>query len=162
MVATVVFDLTVAILIGVLVAMALFIIQSSDLEVVVRSVDVDKLEGQGIHGSYNETNLIYLTGPLFFGTQDRVSAAMLDLEGTKNIIISMRGVPSIDDSAVEEFKDIYEEYSKKGSRFFFCGVQPHVKEKMDKYGFTDIVSEEVFFWDAIAAMKHLEIEGENK
>ncbi len=162
MIATVVFDLTVAILIGVLVAMALFIIQSSDLEVVVRSVDVDKLEGQGIHGSYNETNLIYLTGPLFFGTQDRVSAAMQDLEGTKNIIISMRGVPSIDDSAVEEFKDIYEEYSEKGSRFFFCGVQPHVKEKMDKYGFTDIVGEDVFFWDAIAAMKHLEIEGENK
>ncbi len=144
MVATVVFDLTVAILIGVLVAMALFIIQSSDLEVVVRSVDVDKLEGQGIHGSYNETNLIYLTGPLFFGTQDRVSAAMIDLEGTKNIIISMRGVPSIDDSAVEEFKDIYEEYSEKGSRFFFCGVQPHVKDKMDKYGFTDIVSEDAF------------------
>lgn len=159
MVATVVFDLTVAITIGVVVAMVIFVLRSSELTVDVSDVDAERLINSGVNGKHHiHTKIIYLAGPLFFGTQDKLTEVLHQLDDAEAIIFSMRGVPIIDDSAIEELRMLYNEYNGKGVKFLFCGVQPKVKGTMERAGFVSEISEEHFCWDAVSALKTIEEE----
>ena len=159
MAATVIFYLTVAITIGVVVAMIIFVLRSSELTVDVSDVDAERLINSGVNGKHHiHTKIIYLAGPLFFGTQDKLTEVLQQLEDAEAIIFSMRGVPTIDDSAIEELRMLYNEYDKKGVKFLFCGVQPRVKGTMDRAGFVNEISEEHFCWDAVSALKRIEEE----
>lgn len=159
MAATVIFDLTVAIIIGVVAAMIIFVLKSSELTVDVSDVNIDKLINSGLHGKYHKhTKVIYLAGPLFFGTQEKLSEVIHKLDGAEAIIFSMRGVPTIDDSAIAELRMLYNEYNEKGVKFIFSGVQPKVKGTMERAGFVNEISEEHFCWDAVSALRTLEDE----
>ncbi|MGN0606818.1 MAG: SulP family inorganic anion transporter [Oscillospiraceae bacterium] len=159
MAATVIFDLTVAIVIGVVVAMIIFVLKSCELTVDVSDVDVDKLINSGLNGKYHKhTKVIYLAGPLFFGTQEKLTSVLHELDGAEAIIFSMRGVPTIDDSAIGELRTLYNEYNEKGVKFLFSGVQPKVKGTMERAGFVEEISEEHFCWDAVSALRTLEEE----
>ena len=155
MLATVVFDLTIAILIGVVLSMFIFILKSCKLNVEVSDVDKKRLQKAGCEfsPSMRDTKLVYLAGPLFFGTQDRLTAALHEFEDASAIVFSMRGVPMIDDSAIAELEALYSEYSEKGVKILFSGVQPRVKGTMERAGFVEKVSEESFFWDAVSALE---------
>lgn len=159
MAATVIFDLTVAIVIGVVVAMIIFVLKSCELTVDVSDVDVDKLINSGLHGKYHKhTKVIYLAGPLFFGTQEKLTSVLHELDGAEAIIFSMRGVPTIDDSAIGELRTLYNEYNEKGVKFLFSGVQPKVKGTMERAGFVEEISEQHFCWDAVSALRTIEEE----
>ncbi len=161
MVATVVFDLTVAIIIGVVAAMIIFVLNSSELTIDVSDIDAERLINSGINGKrHKHTKVVYLAGPLFFGTQDKLTEALHKLEGAEAIIFSMRGVPTIDDSAIAELRTLYTEYNSRGIKFIFSGVQPRVKATMDRAGFVSEILEEHFCWDAVSALKTLEKESE--
>lgn len=72
MVSTVVFDLTVAIVIGVVAAMIVFVVKSSELRVTSSDIDEDKLKGKVCSGHHEEFKVVYVSGPLFFGTQEKL------------------------------------------------------------------------------------------
>lgn len=156
MAATVIFDLTIAIVAGVVAAMLVFILKSSRLEVVVSHVDTDKLSDKGISGDHKGTRVLYLTGPLFFGTQDVLTNKISELDNFSDLVLSMRGVPNIDDSAINELDAIYAELSKKGVNIVFSGVCPTVMGKMEQAGFAEKVGKERFYWGAIEAFKGIE------
>ncbi len=159
MLATVVFDLTVAIVIGVVFSMLVFIIKSCNLKVIVSNVDREKTEQQGIVGSYKYTKVVYLSGPMFFGTQERLTEAMSEIEeNTKDVIFSMRGVPSIDSSAMAELEEIYAALTDKGIRVLFCGLDARVQKEFARSGFIEKVGAENILWDALAAMRVIERE----
>jgi SulP family sulfate permease len=158
MISTVVFDLTIAILIGVIFSMFIFILKSSELTVEISDVDTEKLEQAGVitEANHEKTKLVYLTGPLFFGTQEKLPAVLKELKKNNAIVFSMRGVPIIDDSAIGELDAIYDYCKKKNIILLFCGVQPRVKATMARAGFVDKISEKRFCWDAIEAIKIIE------
>lgn len=156
MVATVVFDLTIAIVAGVVVAMLGFILKSSKLQVAVSHVDTEKLDGKGVSGDHCGTRVVYLTGPLFFGTQDVLTNKIHELGEVSALVLSMRGVPNIDDSAINELEAIFHELEEKNVRMVFCGVCDSVMNKMECSGFTAKVGSEHFYWDSIAAFKGIE------
>ena len=162
MIATVVFDLTIAIVIGVVCAMIMFILKSCNLTVAVSNIDMEKLEHDIIDYQFkyrhSKTKVIYLTGPLFFGTQDKLTDVLHELDDAKSIIFSMRGVPSIDDSAITELNTLYKEYTNNGKRILFSGVQNDVKSTMERAGFVETVTEQHFCWDVISALKIIEKE----
>ncbi len=161
MIATVIFDLTIAIIIGVVVAMIMFVLKSSELTIDVSNIDSERLINSGakINGKHHKhTKVVYLAGPLFFGTQEKLTEALHKLEGAEAIIFSMRGVPIIDDSAIAELRSLFNEYNEKGIKFIFSGVQPKVKATMDRAGFVNEISEQHFCWDAVSALKTLEEE----
>ena len=155
MIATVIFDLTIAIIIGVVLSMFIFILKSCKLNVEVSDVDKKRLQkaGHEFSPSMRDTKLVYLAGPLFFGTQDKLTAILHEFENASTIVFSMRGVPMIDDSAIAELETLYSEYSGKGVKILFSGVQPRVKGTMERAGFVEKVSEESFFWDAVSALE---------
>ncbi len=157
MLATVIFDLTTAIIIGVVFSMLMFIIKSCDLNVSISDVDRTKTEQHGIIGSYKYTKIVYLSGPMFFGTQDRLRGALGEIgEDTLDIIFSMRGVPSIDGSAMTELEEIYSDFKAKGIRVLFCGVNVRVMQEFERSGFADRIGAENILWDAVAAMRVIE------
>lgn len=155
MVATVVFDLTVAIVIGVVVAMLIFILKSCELKIEMSDVDDVKL-GYGENPVHDSIKVVYLAGPLFFGTQDHLTQAVEGLDGLKAVVFSMRGVPSIDDSAIAELEEILNSFREKNTAVLFCGVQYDVVKTMERAGFLEKIGKENMLWDAVSAIKKLD------
>ena len=157
MAATVVFDLTIAIVIGVVAAMVVFVVKSSELRVVSSDIDESRLEGKVNSGHHEEFKVVYVSGPLFFGTQEKLIEQLQSLEGSRQVILSMRGVPTADDISLAELEKLYNTLREKGTQISFTGVQTAVKEMMDRAGFRQRIGEEHFYWDAVAAIKALEV-----
>lgn len=157
MAATVVFDLTVAIVIGVVAAMVVFVVKSSELRVTSSDIDEDKLKGKVRSGHHEEFKVVYVSGPLFFGTQEKLLNQLEALEGNPQVILSMRGVPTADDISLAELERLCNVLREKGTQISFTGVQTAVSEMMDRAGFRERIGEEHFYWDAVAAIKALEV-----
>ena len=157
MAATVVFDLTIAIVIGVVAAMIVFVVKSSELRVTSSDIDEDKLRGKVKSGHHEEFKVVYVSGPLFFGTQEKLINQLEALEGNPQVILSMRGVPTADDISLAELERLYNTLREKGTQISFTGVQTAVGEMMDRAGFRERIGEEHFYWDAVAAIKALEV-----
>lgn len=158
MIATVVFDLTTAIIIGVIVAMVIFILRISNLEVSISDIDDRKL-GYVEHRVHSNIKIVYLAGPLFFGTQDTLTPEIEKLEALQDlraIVFSMRGVPHIDYSAISELEGLVDFFHKNDTEVLFCGVHPKVKDIMDQTELSAMVGEECFLWDAVAAIEKLD------
>lgn len=156
MVATVVFDLTIAIVIGVIAAMLVFVVKSCELRVVTSDIDESRLEGKVKSGHHEDFKVVYLSGPLFFGTQEKLISALNSLEGASQVILSMRGVPTADDMSLQELERLYNKLLEKGTQISFTGVQDAVSDMMDRAGFRERIGSEHFYWDAVAAIKSLE------
>ena len=157
MVSTVVFDLTVAIVIGVVAAMIVFVVKSSELRVTSSDIDEDKLKGKVRSGHHEEFKVVYVSGPLFFGTQEKLINQLEALCGNPQVILSMRGVPTADDISLSELERLYNTLREKGTQISFTGVQTAVSEMMERAGFRERIGEEHFYWDAVAAIKALEV-----
>lgn len=157
MVSTVVFDLTVAIVIGVVAAMIVFVVKISELRVTSSDIDEDKLKGKVRSGHHEEFKVVYVSGPLFFGTQEKLINQLEALCGNPQVILSMRGVPTADDISLSELERLYNTLREKGTQISFTGVQTAVSEMMDRAGFRERIGEEHFYWDAVAAIKALEV-----
>jgi SulP family sulfate permease len=147
--ATVVFDLTVAIAAGVFFAVFAFVLNISDLVVTVSEIDPERLRGKQkpeVH-----TQIVYVTGPMFFAAMDRFETA---IRGAKagTLIFSMRGVPYIDMSGAHMLWNFCQNRKKRGDSIFFAALQPKVKRVLDKAGITETVGRDRFFNDAIAAI----------
>ena len=67
MAATVIFDLTVAIIIGILFSVIMFVLKVSDMTVNVADVDPAKIDIADKDGKLCGTKVVYVTGPLYFG-----------------------------------------------------------------------------------------------
>lgn len=155
MVATVLFDLVIAILVGIVAAMLLFVLKSCDLKIAVS--DVKRKNADGTDQIRTDVKVVYLTGPLFFGTQDQLTQAMVQLgEETHGVIFSVRGVPYIDESAISELETLLADLRGRGIRVMFSGVQPNVKHEMERTGFAAALGGENFAWDAIEAIETME------
>ena len=79
MCATVVFDLTVAIVIGVMVSIILFVLNNSHLHIEVRDIDKDRV-GKDLKHHHQKTRIMYLSGPIFFGTQEQMTQVLDSLD----------------------------------------------------------------------------------
>lgn len=156
MVATVVFDLTIAIVIGIFVSMILFVLNNADLSIESSGVEFDRIDEQLVH-HHEDTRIIYLSGPIFFGTQEQITNEVQSyLKDYKAIVFSMRGVPSIDDSGVHELMDMIVLCRNNGIRVIFCGMQKHVIEALYRHEFLEILGEENMCWDVVQALRILD------
>lgn len=158
MLATVIFDLTVAIIIGVFVSIVLFVINSSELDIEVSNIEPNRV-GKELNYHHQDTKVVYLAGPLFFANQEQLS---LEIENFVNdsgyIILSMRGVSSIDESGIHELTNIHSLCQNNKTQLLFAGVQKNVKSQMQRYQFIDVVGADSFCWDVIEALDRIEMQ----
>lgn len=150
---TVFFDLTIAIAVGCLLSMFVFIIKASDLEVTISEFDPKRLNKDvNIPG---RVQVIYITGSIFFGSTesfaDKIKAASGNI-----LLLSMRGVPEVDASGAQEILDYCKDRMNNGVGILFCGVQQKVKVFFDRTGITDYIGEDNFYWEAAEAFLSLD------
>ncbi len=153
MIATVIFDLTIAILVGVLFSVIMFVLKVSDMQVNVADVDASKI-GIEDNECFKNTKVVYITGPLYFGTSNKLSEklAFLDDGKSENIIFSMRGVPVADISGVQALMELCESLTKQGDEIYFSCVQPQVDEMLTRCGLAEKYGKERFFWSTDKAL----------
>ncbi|MBR5479422.1 MAG: SulP family inorganic anion transporter [Clostridia bacterium] len=156
MVSTVVFDLTIAIIIGVVGSIIFFVIKIANIDVTMADVDIKSLSENGIelNAEHGDTKMVYIAGPIFFATIEKLSATMEEIQEKTIVILSMRAVTLIDTSGAVALLELCEKFKEEGRCVLFCGVQPKVKKTLEVAGVVDLVGEETFFWDATAAIKH--------
>ena len=158
MLSTVIFDLTVAIVIGVMVSFILFVLNNSHLHIEVRDIDKDRV-GKDLKHHHQKTRIMYLSGPIFFGTQEQMTHVLDEIdEPLEAMIFSMRGVPSVDDSGIHELYDIVDRLNQHQCKFKFTGVQNEVMNQLNRHHFVEYVGKDHFCWDAIMALEALDQE----
>lgn len=162
MIATVVLDLTQAIIIGVAFSSFLIIVKLTDIDISVSEIDKDRLEEVGVHlpRISNKVRIAYLTGAIFFAVVDKLVKQLRKQDSAEALILSMRGVPMIDLSGIEAMIDLVRELEANGTEVYLTSVQPKVLEEMRRGGLIDLIGEEYVFQSAeqaivIAQQEHM-------
>ena len=155
MAATVVLDLTEAIIIGVAFSVILILIKLTDIDITVSDIDKNRLEEAGISlpSISEKVRVVYLTGAIFFAVVDKLTKTLHEQEGvTEGLILSMRGVPVIDLSGIQAMVELVKELEAHGTDVYLTSVQPKVLEEMRRGGLIDIIGEEYIFQSAEKAI----------
>ena len=156
MVATVVFDLTIAILIGVAFSIIMFVVKVSDMQVSVAEVDTKRLDENSVNPEkLKSTCVVYISGPLYFGTCSKLEEKITALGENYNIIFSMRGVTVADISGIEALKEYCERLVQSGKMVYFSCVQPPVETMMGRCGFKERFKYEMYFWSTDKVFEHI-------
>lgn len=154
MLATITLDLTQAILIGTLIAGAIFLNKIASLEINIQDVDAEKLKSRGIDISQKcpHIRVAYLTGPLFFAASGIFNEAFSQLKDTQTLILSMRAVPLLDTSGLEVIQRLHEKIRQSGGQLMLAGVHDNVRGLMQRGGLEDSIGAENFFWSSEQAI----------
>ena len=143
---TVVFDLVVAIAVGMVLTAMLFIKRMSDETSVNgwKYIDPDTDEdGIDLRVVPKDVRVYEISGPLFFGAADKIPEIMLK-DYTRCLILRMRAVPSLDSTALNALELLYKKCEKQGVRLIFSHVNEQPLQVMRKAGFYDKVGEDNF------------------
>lgn len=138
MISTIVFDLTIAIIIGIVLSAFIFIYRSSKSTVTVKNIDEEKYGSK----TNDVTKAVYLKGPLFFANTSRLEKLFeKELDGTDELIISMDGVNAIDTSGATALYECIERMVNKGVKVILCGVGEPVMVMLQKLKITELVGD---------------------
>ncbi|MFM8875951.1 MAG: SulP family inorganic anion transporter [Anaerolineae bacterium] len=161
MLATIVLDLTQAILIGSFLAGAVFLNKIASISIEVQEVDIDRLKQRGIEteGKCKHVRVAFLTGPLFFAAAGQFNEAFSDLKETHALILSMRGVSLIDTAGIEALHKLHERLHNQGGTLMFAGVHENARQMMERGGLIQTIGEENFFWSSDQAIVEAERRG---
>lgn len=150
---TIVFDLVVAIEVGMVVVCLLFIKRMSDETGLKGWVDAEEEPDNPALRSLPEHIRVYeITGPLFFGAAGIIADIKVK-DFTKCLIIRMHGVPALDVTAMNALNDLRERCEKNGITVMFSHVNTQPMRTMEKAGFVEKIGRENFF-DHIAEAIH--------
>ncbi len=154
MVATIVFDLTVAIAVGVGLSLVILVARLSHLEIAYDRVDVKRLGGDtSMEQRLRNTTVAYITGPLLFSNTNILEEALTHSKGCDTILFSMRGVSQMDISAGQTLTEMIDAFQEQNVDVLFCGVSDTVHRMMQRVGVTDKVGEDHFYWSATQALQ---------
>ncbi|MBQ1284730.1 MAG: STAS domain-containing protein [Clostridia bacterium] len=152
---TVVFDLVIAIEVGMILTALLFIKRMSDetsvkgWEYVDEDSDADSVELKVIP---KNVRVYEISGPLFFGVADKILDITLK-DYTKCLILRMRSVPAIDATAMNYLEDLEEKCYKSGVKLIMSHVNPQPMKIMKKSGFYGKVGRDNFCANIDEALK---------
>ena len=155
---TVIFDLVVAIEIGMVLACLLFIKRMSEETHAESWTYVDD-DTQDVDEQLRKLPLqirVYeITGPLFFGAADAIEHIVVK-DFTTCLVLRMRSVPAIDSTAMNALQDLICVCESKGITVVFSHVNEQPMKVMQKSGFVELVGEENFCLNISAALKRAE------
>ena len=163
---TVIFDLTIAIEVGVLIACLLCMKRMAETtNVSVLSDEIDPAADTDIQGNLEhliipEGAKVYeINGPYFFGIGNKFEEMMGDTranERAKVRIIRMRKVPFIDSTGVHNLSNMCRMCSQLGVKVVLSGVNPNVMKVLEKAGMDQMVGKENICSHISLALKRAE------
>ncbi|WP_321439115.1 sulfate permease [uncultured Bacteroides sp.] len=147
---TVIFDLTVAIEVGIVIACLLFmrrVAETSNLSIITDEID----PSAGLDIAIKEEPLkipegveVYeINGPFYFGIANKFEEQMVQIGDRPKIrIIRMRKVPFIDSTGIHNLTNLCRMSKKENVQIILSGVNEKVHEVLEKSGFNDLLGKE--------------------
>lgn len=147
---TVIFDLTIAIEVGVLIACLLCMKRMAETtNVSVLSDEIDPNADSDVQGNLDHLTIpegvkVYeINGPYFFGIGNKFEEMMGDMGGRAKVrIIRMRKVPFIDSTGVHNLQNMCRMCAQMGVKVVLSGVNPQVMKVIEDAGMDDVVGKE--------------------
>lgn len=147
---TVIFDLTIAIEVGLVLAIFVFMKRMSDVtEISVKKEKLDlSHDSEIIHDDEvlalpKGVEVYEINGPFFFGIANKFDEEMRIIGDTPHIrIIRMRRVPFIDSTGLHNLEVLCKKSKKDKIRIILSGVRPEVRDSLRKSGFGDLLGME--------------------
>lgn len=145
---TVIFDLTVAIAVGLLLACLLFIrriMETTEITAIKEEIHVE--DEAGIMHDESITipagvEVYEINGPYFFGVATQFEELMSEFRDKSKVrVIRMRKVPFIDSTGIHNLSNFCEMSYKNKIMVVLSGVNPQVYGALEKAGFYDLVGE---------------------
>ncbi len=143
---TVIFDLVVAIEVGMILAAMLFLKRmSEETQVVGWKYPEDENDADSLDLKIVPKNVrVYeVTGPMFFGAADKILDIRLK-DFTHCLVLRMRGVPALDATAMNALEQLRKKCEERGVALVLSHVNPQPLEVMKKSGFYEKVGAEHF------------------
>lgn len=154
MIATVALDLTQAIIIGVGLSALIFVFQISRSKVVVQPVSAEKMrqDHYEMQSDSSRIGVVYVVGPLFFGTATTFSEALVDLDKYRDIVLSLRTVPLLDTTGLAAIEKLIERVESSGGQVYLSGLNEPVERYLGRARIIDHVGREQVTWSAFEAI----------
>ncbi|MBO4680411.1 MAG: STAS domain-containing protein [Clostridiales bacterium] len=143
---TVIFDLVVAIEVGVILAAVLFMKRMSDVTQVAGWKDFDPEndpDSIDLRVLPKHTIVYEINGPMFFATADKI-LQITPKEDTKALVLRMRSVSAIDATAMRNLEILFDNCSNRGVKLIMSHVNEQPMKVIQKAGFYDKVGEKNF------------------
>lgn len=141
---TILFDLVVAIEIGILVAVLLFMKRMSDVAE-VRSwkyaEDEEEAEQEKLRKLPSSINVYEISGPLFFGAAGIIGQIAVK-DHAKCLILRMNSVPALDSTALNALTELYDKCTQKKITIILSHVNQQPMNVMEKAGFAQKIGME--------------------
>ena len=167
---TIIFDLTIAIEVGLIIACLLFMkrmSETTDVKVIMDEIDPNdesdiKLENNEHLIIPNGVEVYEINGPYFFGAGNRFEEIMASFGDRPKVrIIRMRKVPFVDSTGIHNLTNLCIMSQKEGIHIVLSGVNPKVHAVLARSGFYELIGEEnICSHINIALEKAKEIAGE--
>ncbi len=154
---TVVFDLVVAIAVGMIIAVVLFMKRMADVAHIrtwtqggEHAPDSERLKEIPKH-----TMVVEFEGPMFFASSEKFNSITFE-EGIKTVILRMRNVPALDSTAMRALNEIYRTCKAAGLNLILSHANEQPLSVMKKAGFYDKLGEENFLPNIDEALAYAE------
>lgn len=147
---TVIFDLTVAIEVGLVIACVSFmkrVMETTQISVITDEIDPNKESDVETHEEHlvipEGVEVYEINGPYFFGIATKFEEIMARLGDRPRIrIIRMRKVPFIDSTGIHNLTTLCEMSQKENIHIILSGVNPQVHAALEKSGFYTLLGKE--------------------
>ena len=155
LVATVLLDLTQAILIGFGISTLVFMAQMSELQISRRPVEAERL-GLAAPAAAHNVSVYYLSGPLFFAAARRLLETVEGQDGPDaTLILSVRGVPLVDATGIEVLRELWHRQHVGGGDLLLTSMDQRVESLLRRGGLLDELGPSRLFWSADKAILSL-------
>lgn len=149
---TVVFDLVVAIVVGLTLACLLFMKRMADVTGVREWTHPDAGQEQGRMKPVPDHTVVYeFTGPMFFGTADKIPH-IGQYSGCRVLVLRMHAVPAMDITALNSLRRLYGECRARGITVLFEHVDEQPMRVLQHAGLYEQMGAENFLPDIDAAL----------
>lgn len=147
---TVIFDLTVAIEVGLLIACVLFmkrVMETTEISVIRDEIDPNKESDLEVHEEHltlpKGVEVYEINGPYFFGIATKFEEIMSQLGDRPKIrIIRMRKVPFIDSTGIHNLTNLCVMSQKENIHIILSGVNDKVHKVLERSGFYELLGED--------------------
>ncbi|MEC7262197.1 MAG: SulP family inorganic anion transporter [Bacteroidota bacterium] len=159
---TVLFDLIIAIEVGVVLASFLFMKRMSE-SVQIQNITYESQEAEQLFENENlaipKNVILYeINGPLFFGAARQFQETITQTHvQPKAVIIRMRYVPLIDATGFQGLKEIIKTFKSKGIEVIISGVNDSLEKDFEKFGLYTLINKELVVRDIQTAVEKSKI-----
>lgn len=160
---TVIFDLTIAIEVGLLLAVISFVRRTSaasSVSVITHQSDISQQPSDSIDDELFEVpksvEIYEIEGPFFFGVANKFNDVRKHLgEKIHTRIIRMRKVPFIDSTGIHNLEILCKNSKNEKVRVILSGVNQSVMDSLTKSGFTELIGRDNIFPDIHSALNKI-------